>query len=112
MELFINNNLDAAYNLALEEVLTRNYSNGFLMLWRNANAIIVCLYIFKIEIVNELYDILVYYPRVVTFICLLYRKLYCLTAVDVKADAHNSDELLTAATKSNLQILYAEDNLA
>ena len=41
MELFINNNLDAAYNLALEELLTRNYSNGFLMLWRNANAIIV-----------------------------------------------------------------------
>ena len=41
MELFINNNLDAAYNLALEEALTRNYSNGFLMLWRNANAIIV-----------------------------------------------------------------------
>ena len=41
MELFINNNLDAAYNLALEEVLTRNYPTGFLMLWRNANAIIV-----------------------------------------------------------------------
>ena len=41
MELFINNNLDAAYNLALEEVMTRHYDRGFLMLWRNANAIIV-----------------------------------------------------------------------
>ena len=41
MELFINNNLDAAYNLALEEFMTRNHNSGFLMLWRNANAIIV-----------------------------------------------------------------------
>ena len=41
MELFINNNLDPAFNLALEEVMTREYDKGFLMLWRNANAIIV-----------------------------------------------------------------------
>ena len=41
MELFINNHLEAAFNLALEEVMTRCYPRDFLMLWRNANAIIV-----------------------------------------------------------------------
>ena len=41
MELFINNGLEAAFNLALEEVMTREYPQGFLMLWRNANAVIV-----------------------------------------------------------------------
>ena len=41
MELFINNSFDAAFNLALEEVMTRNHDRGFLMLWRNANAVII-----------------------------------------------------------------------
>ena len=41
MELFINDHLDAAYNLALEELMTRNYEKNFIMLWRNANAVIV-----------------------------------------------------------------------
>jgi len=41
MELFINDRLDAAYNLALEETMTREHERDFLMLWRNANAVIV-----------------------------------------------------------------------
>lgn len=41
MELFINDSLDAAYNLALEEVMTRGHERDFLMLWRNANAVII-----------------------------------------------------------------------
>lgn len=41
MKLLINPAVDAAYNLALEEVVASEISGSALMLWRNANAIIV-----------------------------------------------------------------------
>lgn len=41
MKLLLNNCTDAAYNLALEEVVASEYSENTMMLWRNANAIIV-----------------------------------------------------------------------
>lgn len=40
MELLINPATDAAYNLALEEIIASEYTDA-IMLWRNANAIIV-----------------------------------------------------------------------
>ena len=40
MKLLINPVTDAAYNLALEEVIASEYTEA-IMLWRNANAIIV-----------------------------------------------------------------------
>ena len=41
MELFINNGLEAAFNLALEEVLCREFPEPLLMLWRNSSSVIV-----------------------------------------------------------------------
>ena len=41
MDLLINSAVDAAYNLALEEIVAAEYPNAAIMLWRNANAIIV-----------------------------------------------------------------------
>ncbi len=40
MKLLLNNCTDAAYNLALEEIIASEYTDA-MMLWRNANAIIV-----------------------------------------------------------------------
>lgn len=41
MRFLINNCTDAAFNLALEEILTREFPGEFLMLWRNSSAVIV-----------------------------------------------------------------------
>ena len=41
MRFFINENHDPAFNLALEEVLCTNFPEPFLMLWRNAPAVII-----------------------------------------------------------------------
>ena len=41
MRFLINNCTDAAFNLALEELLTREFPEEFLMLWRNSSAVIV-----------------------------------------------------------------------
>lgn len=41
MKLFIDTITDAAWNLALEEVLVRDFPEAFFMLWRNAPAVIV-----------------------------------------------------------------------
>lgn len=41
MRFLINNCTDAAFNLALEEILTREFPEEFLMLWRNSSAVIV-----------------------------------------------------------------------
>ena len=41
MDMLFNGRTDAAYNLALEELLATDYPRGAIMLWRNDNAIIV-----------------------------------------------------------------------
>lgn len=41
MDVMINPSLDAPFNLALEELLAREYDREVLMLWRNAPAIII-----------------------------------------------------------------------
>ena len=41
MKFFINDAMDPAFNLALEEVLCREFPEPFLMLWRNGRSVIV-----------------------------------------------------------------------
>ena len=41
MKFFINDSMDPAFNLALEEVLCREFPEPFLMLWRNGSSVIV-----------------------------------------------------------------------